>query len=327
MKRAMLACVAALFVAAAAHAADEPLKLVPTIPLDAVEGRIDHMSITPDGRHLFVAALGNSSVEVVDVQSGARAGSIGGIKEPQGVFFIPESKKLAIASGGDSNVRIYDEALKLVGTVDDLEDADNVRYDPQAKLLYVGYGSGALAVIDPEKAAKVADIKLDAHPESFRLESSGNRIFVNVPHSGEIEVVDRVTKQVVAKWPLTGAQSNFPMSLDEQHHRIFVGCRKPAKMLVIDDQTGKTTAETDCVGDTDDLFYDAARKRVYISGGAGSITVIQQADADHYQVAGNIKTASGARTSFFSADTGELFLAVPHRGNQAAEIRVFKPGD
>jgi DNA-binding beta-propeller fold protein YncE len=300
---------------------------VRTVPLDGVEDRIDHMSITPDGRHLFVAALGNSSVEVVDVQAGSRAGSIGGIKEPQGVFFVPESKKLAVASGGDSNLRVYDEALKLVGTVDDLEDADNVRYDAQAKLLYVGYGSGGLAVIDPEKAAQVADIKLDAHPESFRLETNGNRIFVNVPHSSEIEVVDRGTKQVVTKWPLTGAQSNFPMSLDEEHHRLFIGCRKPAKMLVLDDQSGKTIAETDCVGDTDDLFYDAARKRIYISGGAGSITVVQQTDADHYQVVGNIKTASGARTSFFSSDTGELYLAVPHRGAQRAEIRVFKPGD
>src|SRR5437773_268879 len=131
-------------------AADELLKLVRTIPLEHVEGRIDHMSITPDGRHLFIAALGNDSVEIVDAEGGVLAGGIGKIKEPQGVRYIPESKKLAVASGGDGNVRIYDEALKLIGTVPDLDDADNVRYDPKAKLLYVGYGSGALAIRSEE---------------------------------------------------------------------------------------------------------------------------------------------------------------------------------
>src|SRR5438093_8164630 len=144
-------------------AADGLMTQVKTIPLNGVEGRIDHMSITPDGRHLFVAALGNNSIERVDVQEGVRAGTIGNIKEPQGVFYISDSKKLAVASGGDGNVRIYDAALQPLGTVDMLDDADNVRYDPQAKLLYVGYGSGALAIIDPDKVAKVAKIKLDGH--------------------------------------------------------------------------------------------------------------------------------------------------------------------
>src|SRR5206468_2545654 len=146
--------------------------------------------------HLFIATLGNNSIERVDVQEGVRAGTIGNIKEPQGVFYIPDSRKLAVASGGDGKVRIYNGALQLLGTVDGLDDADNVRYDPQAKLLYVGYGSGALAVIDPDKAAKVAEIKLDGHPESFQLESKGNRIFVNIPTAKQIAVVDREKRTV-----------------------------------------------------------------------------------------------------------------------------------
>jgi len=216
--------------------------------------------------------------------------------------------------------------LKLVAAVNDLDDADNVRYDPQAKMLYVGYGNGALALIDPEKVTKVGDIKLDGHPESFRLETNGNRIFVNVPQSGEIEVIDRSKRDVVTKWPLAGAQSNFPMALDEEHHRLFVGCRKPAKMLVLDTQAGRTVAEVECVGDTDDLFYDAVHKKVYVSGGAGAITVIAQVDPDHYRVLETIKTAAGARTSFFSPETSRLYLAVPHRGSQRAEVRVYQLG-
>src|SRR5438270_4804980 len=117
----ILACfVLGLFFCSASQASDEALRLVQTIPLNGVEGRIDHMSITPDGRRLFVAALGNNSVEIADVERGVRGGGVGGIKEPQGVFYIAESKKLAVASGGDGNLRIYDQALKLIGTLGDL---------------------------------------------------------------------------------------------------------------------------------------------------------------------------------------------------------------
>jgi len=306
--------------------AQEPqtLRLTNTIPMPSVEGRIDHMSIDAEGRHLFVAALGNNSVEIVDIDGGVDAGGIGHMNEPQGVFYISESKKLVVASGGDGNIRIYDHALALIGTLEKLDDADNIRYDAQAKLLYCGYGDGALAVIDPEKPAKVADIRLDAHPESFRLETKGDRIFVNVPHADEIEVVDRAKREVIAKWPLKAAQSNFPMILDEDHHRLFVGCRNPAKMLVLDTGTGATVAAVDCVGDTDDLFYDMDRKRIYISGGGGAITVVEQTDADHYCVAENIKTPAGARTSFFSAGDDRFFLAAPRRGGQPAAIRVYQ---
>ena len=211
-----------------------------------------------------------------------------------------------------------------MGTVGDLDDADNIRYHSESKLLYVGYGSGALAVIDAEKMTKIADIKLDGHPESFQLEAHGRRIFVNVPGGREIEVVDRRKREVISKWPLVGASSNFPMSLDEKHHRLFAGCREPAKVLVIDTESGKQVGDIDCVGDTDDLFYDAPHQMIYVSGGAGAITIIQQIDADHYRVAGTVKTAPGARTSFFDAESSSLFLALPHRSDQHAEIRVYQ---
>jgi hypothetical protein len=205
-----------------------------------------------------------------------------------------------------------------------MDDADNARYDAVQNRIYVGYGSGALAVLIAEKLTKVGDIALSGHPESFQLEHSGNRIFVNVPSSGHIAVVDREKQAVIATWPLTDAKSNFPMALDEADHRLFVGCRKPTKLLVLDTETGKTVATLDCVGDTDDVFYDAGARRIYVSGGAGAINVIGQSDADHYSEIAKVQTASGARTSFFAADAGTLFLAVPHRGGQVAEIRVYK---
>ena len=154
------------------------------------------------------------------------------------------------------------------------DDSDNVRYDAAAKRLYVGYGSGALAAIDPADGKVMGQAKLAGHPESFQLERTGPRIFVNVPTAEHIAVVDRNAMKVTATWPVSGAKSNFPMALDESNHRLFVGCRKPAKVLVYDTTTGKEIGAFDIVGDTDDMFYDSQRKRLYVAGGEGFIDVL-----------------------------------------------------
>jgi outer membrane protein assembly factor BamB len=194
---------------------------------------------------------------------------------------------------------------------------------PSPGRFWVGYGDGGLAAIDSESGKQVTDVKLDAHPESFQLETGGKRIFVNVPNAGYVAVVDRETGTVVEKYSLKPAGANFPMALDEANHRLFIGCRNPAKLLVLDTETGKTVATLNIVGDTDDLFYDAANKRIYVSGGEGRVTVISQMTPDIYNVAGQVTTAPGARTSFFVRETGTLYVAVPHRGRQKAELRAF----
>ena len=302
------------------------LPLTSTIPLPNVQGRFDHFSIDIQGKRLFAAALGNDSLEVIDIAQNKKIQSIPNLKKPTGSAWIAELNRLAVASGDDGMCRFFDgNPLKFASEIKNLDDADNVRYDATGKKLYVGYASGALAVIDPEKMQKITDIKLDAHPEAFQLENSGNRIFINLPDAHEIAVADRNKNLVIAKWPLKDPSANFPMALDEARKRIFIGCRKPARLLVLDMDSGKQIAKVECVGDTDDLFYDAAQNRIYISGGEGAITIIRQLDADHYESLASIKTAPGARTSFFSPDLKALYLAVPHRGNQQAQIRVYSP--
>jgi hypothetical protein len=301
------------------------LQLVRTIPLPNVEGRIDHMAIDVAGQRLFVAALGNNTIEVVDLKNGKRIQSLSGFAEPQGLVYVPEFDKLFIANGADGTLRILGgHSFKTIGTVELGDDADNVRYDEAAKKVYVGYGSGALAAIDAKTGAKVADIKLAGHPESFRLERDGVRVFVNIPGADQIAVADRKKGTVVDTWPLKEAKSNFPMILDESNHRLFIGCRSPAKMLVYDTAFGRLATSIAISRDTDDLFYDAHNKLLYVSCGGGSIEVIKQNDADNYQKLATIPTASGARTSLFIPELKMLCLAVPHRGNQAAEIRVFR---
>lgn len=301
------------------------LRQVQTIPLPGVEGRIDHFGVDVQGQRLFVSALGNNTLEVLDLQHGKRLTSITGLREPQGVLFVPEENKLFVANGDDGTCRVFDGSFyKLLATVNFASDADNVRYDAERKQIYVRYGEGALGILDTTTGQKVADIPLRAHPESFQLEKSGPRIFVNLPNANHtIAVVDRSKRFVIATWPV-GAHANFPLALDEADHRLFVVTRKPATLVVLDTESGKQVASYPAVGDADDAFYDAVRKRVYISGGEGFIDIFAQSNPGHYHPAGRIPTGSGARTSLFVPELNRLYLAVPHRGNQKAGIRIYE---
>jgi DNA-binding beta-propeller fold protein YncE len=318
-----LACLGVL-AAFSSHAAD-PLKLERTIPLPGVEGRIDHMAVDVLHRRLFVAALGNNTVEVLDLDGGKRIRSITGLHEPQGIAYVPAPSLVYVANGEDGKLKVFDGvSFELRQTIDFSGDADNVRYDPDARQIYVGYGSGALGIVDLLTRRKVGDVALAGHPESFQLEQSGTRIFINVPTAGHVAIVDRRARSLTLKWPLPGKQANFPMALNEAGHRLFIGCREPPHVAVFDTNTGKIVATFECVDDTDDLFYDAALKRLYISGGEGFITVIQEQDGNTYHPLARIATASGARTSLFVPALKRLYLAVPHRGKQGAEIRVYQ---
>ena len=303
-----------------------PLSAVGSIPMPGVSGRIDHLAADVDGKRLFVAALGNNTMEVIDLNAMRVAKSITGLHEPQGIRFLPDRNRVVVANGDDGSTVFYDgTSLAAVHTTKTSGDADNVRYDSKAGRVYVGYGNGSLAVMDRD-GNSVGEIKLAGHPESFQLESAGPRIFVNVPSAGHVAVVDRTKQAVTAKWPVAAAGANYPMALDEANHRLFIGCRRPARLLVYDTDSGANVASIDIVGDTDDLFYDTSRKRLYVIGGEGFITVLAQQDANHYSPLQKLQTAPGARTGLFVPELSKLFLAVPHRGAQAAEVRVYEVG-
>ena len=301
----------------------QPLRLEKTIELPDVQGRIDHMSIDVKGERLFVSALGNNTLEIVDLKAGKKTDTIGQLKEPQGVLYVPEANRLYVANGNDGSVRVFDaSSYAPVKTLDYGDDADNLRYDPAHKRIYVGYGSGALGEINGD-GNKVADIKLDAHPESFQLEKNSLRIYVNLPKSRNVAVVDRETHTILATWKTDLAFANYPMAQSE--HRLFVVTRMPARLLVFDTNTGSIVQKLPAVGDCDDFFLDQTRKRIYASGGDGAISVFQEQDADHYAELARITTDKGARTSLFSPDLDRLFLAVRRQGSQAAGIKVFVP--
>ncbi|MFL6446394.1 MAG: YncE family protein [Bryobacteraceae bacterium] len=284
--------VLALFTFAILYAAEanEPLRLDKTIPLPDVQGRIDHMSIDAKNHRLFMAALGNNTVEVIDTEQGKRIHTIPGLHEPQGVLYVPEANRLYVAYRDDGTVRIFDgSSYELIKSIKLGNDADNVRFDPGKKQVYVGYGTGALAVMD-EDGTKVAQIDLDAHPESFQIEKNRSRLFVNLPKSQKLAVVDRTKGSVVATWGTGGFLSNYPMALDEDDERLFIVSRVPARLLVLNTNTGNIIQDLPAIGDSDDVFYDRVRRRIYATGGEGGISIYQQRDSDHYEEIARLAT-------------------------------------
>ena len=317
---AILACLGCVIAAEG-----QPLKLINTVPLPGVAGRFDHFSIDVEGQRLFVAALGNNTLEAIDLKKLTRITSITGLHKPTGVLYL--AGKLYIANGDDGTFRVFDgETLVSGGKLGPLDDADNVRFDAKAQRIYVGYGGGALGVTDATAAKLLDRIELKGHPESFQIERDGPRVFVNIPDAKMIAVVDREKRAVVAQWPMETFQANYPMAFDEASHRLFVGCRRPARLVVFDTAAGKPVADLEISGDTDDLFFDAKRQCLYISCGEGFIDVIQRRNGDRYERVARIATRAGARTSFFSPDLDQLYLAVPQRDGREAELRVYQTG-
>ena len=305
-----------------------PMILTATVPLEGVKGRFDHFA-SGKGK-VFVSGLGNNSVEVIDLFQGTRSHEITGVPNPQGVTFSPEANKLFVASE-KGKVYIYDgDSYKLITTLDFDGGADNMRYDPATKRVYVGCGdsekNAAIAAIDAMTNKRLDEVyKLGGEPESFQLEKNGPNIYVNVPDLKQIVVINRTTKELT-RWPVTAGQ-NFPMALDEANHRVIVGTREPATLSVFDTATGKMVASVPTVQDTDDLYYSAERKRVFVPGRAGEIWVYQQTDPDHYNLISKIPTVVGAGTAGYFGRQGKgfdrFYLAVSAGANTNAEVRIY----
>ena len=306
------------------------LQLQQEIPVPNVMGRLDHMSSDSKRRLLFVSALGNNSAEVIDTFAGRVVHEItAGLSQPQGILYVPDFNKIVIANAENGKVNIYDgTSYELRKSLDFSPDPDNLRWDAANKLVVLGYGEddGGIAFVDPQKEEQVGKVlKTGGHPESFQVEQSGSHIFVNCPDAGNIvESIDRKSGEVT-KWPLKGLRGNFPMQLDEKDHRLFTVTRKPPMLVVLDTQTGKEVARLRTSGDSDDLFFDASRNRIYVVGGQASISVVDMHDPDHYSQLERVPTTIGARTAYFFVTRDQLYVGIPAKEGQPSQIWAFGP--
>jgi hypothetical protein len=308
-----------------------PLQLEEEIPVPGVAGRLDHFTADAKRRRLFVSALGNNTVEVIDVFAGRVVHSIKGLAQPQGSLYVTGVDKLYVANAEDGKVRVYDGATyTLRKTINFGEDPDNPRYDEGSKRIFVGFGQedGGIAMIDPKTDERVGEVyKTSGHPESFQVEASGEHIFVNVPDAGNVvESIDRKSG-AVTKWGLKALRANYALALNEQDHRLFTVTRKTPMLVVLDTQTGNEVARLRAAGECDDVFFDASRKRIYVIGGEGVISVFQQNDPDHYELIANVPSSVGIRTGYFYTPRDRFYVGVPAKGSEPAQVWTYEAED
>lgn len=301
------------------------LELERTIPLPNVSGRIDHLAVDVPHQRLFVAELGNGSVERIDLSSGERR-RIEGLKQPQGLAYLPDRNELVVASAGDGTVRFFDaSSLTPIGSIALGDDADNVLVDPKTGQVVVGYGSGALAILDPVRRAVVRSIALGAHPEGFQIDGEGRKAFVNVPDAHQIAVLDLDSGHLLANWRAAHL-SNFPMALGRDPGLVSIVYRIPARLVALDAASGAAKADLPTCDDADDLYFDDKRQRVYVSCGSGAIDVFEQRAGGNYVASAHIETRPGARTSLFVPALDRLFVAArASSGRQDAAVLVYRP--
>jgi DNA-binding beta-propeller fold protein YncE len=321
-----------LFSFSAASAEKVALNLVQTIPLPEVDGRIDHFAVDVKGRRAFLAALAKNTIEVVDLRVGRVTRTLPGFAKPQGVLFVPKFNKLVIASGADGSVKTLDgTTLAVIHTASVSLGADAIGYDPRSTEFYVGSGGsdankeqGDLTVFNVASGAQVAALTTDAHTGGSVIEGHGGRVFVLVPEKSQVVVLDRRTKAQIDKWTIPGIQKDVALALDEKSHRLFLGVRTPASIVVLDSASGAVVASVPTAATLDGLSFDSSTRRIYTSGGEGFIDVTQQIDADHYERIARISTGPIARTSVFVPEWHRLYVAVPRDKERGAELRVFE---
>jgi DNA-binding beta-propeller fold protein YncE len=312
---------------------EPPLVLTRAIPLPNVKGRIDHFGLDSIHNRLLISALGNNTEEIVGIHSQAVLHAIPNVPTPQGVAYSPEVNRIFVGSD-EGKLYIYDgDSFQLITSISFGDDVDNLRYEAGERRLYVGYGDGkdgAIGMVDVVTNKRLEEeFKLGAHPESFQLSQSSPNMYVNLPDLKQIAVINRETHSIT-RWLIT-FESNFPMALDDLNNRLFVATRAPSRLAVFDTTSGRLVAALPAVQDSDDLYYDSARKRVYVSGGEGFVSVFQQKDADHYSLLATIHKGLGARTAgyFGKGRKGfdRLYVAVPARANHEAEILIYTVQD
>jgi DNA-binding beta-propeller fold protein YncE len=318
------AALVVLAVAPAAPAAE--LELVQTIQLKGKPGGLDHLALDTKRDRLLIANKANNTLDVVDLKTGKLLEQKANQTAIQGIAYVPDLDLIFVGLGSNGLCNVFSAAdYKPRKTIKFKDDADNVRYNPAAKVVYVAHAEKELGVIDAKTFAVKKNIKLSAAAEGFVIESKRPRLHLVTPSPSQILVIDTEKNEVTTTYSVKSASGGHAVALDEANHRLFIGCRKEPMVVVMDTETGKEVATVPIAEDNDDLFFDAKTKRLYASCGDGALVVMEQQDADKYKVLEKIDTVKGARTCLYVPETKRLYLAVPRQeGKEGPEVRVYQ---
>jgi DNA-binding beta-propeller fold protein YncE len=310
-----------------------PLKLVQTIELPpAVKGRFDHFGVDLTHHRLFATPEDYHAVLALDLNSGKIIAEIHGIAKPHAILYRDDLDRIYITDGEAGELKIFDgKSYSLVGSVPLAKDADGIGYEPARQYLYIVNGGknagqrySLVSVVDTTAGKKIADIRIEGETlEAMALDIWRPRMYVNNRTRNQVAVVDRWMNTVTAAWPVTMGKDNVAMALDEQHQRLFVGCRS-GHVVVFDSNTGKELQALPIAKGVDDLEYDAASKRLYAIGN-GAVDVFEESDADHFHALGSVAAGAQAKTARLVPQINRYFVAAPQAGGGRAAVQAFEP--
>ena len=328
----VLVCALGLTLLSAKTATNLPLTLVRTVDLPGIEGDLDHLSLDSAGRRLLLTAEDNGTVRVVDLNDYKVAQTIEGFKTPHSILHLAQAHSLFITDGSDA-VQVRDSGTyQVVKRISTTPGADSIGFDQQRGLLYAVTGGkdvdmkkSYLSVIDVNQDKLLKEIPIDAaHVEAMALELSGPRLFLNITDKNYLAIIDRNTGEMTGRWPIKEAKENAPIAFDEEHQRLYIVCRQPGTLVVLDAGTGKSIASFPTGARADEAIYDPARKRVYVLAGQGNVYPYQAVDANHFEPLSPVPSAPGAKTGLLSPDGTELYVSVsPGEGKTGAKLLIF----
>ncbi len=333
MRQSLKFCVMTLALCPLTARAQEklPLKLITTIPMPGFTGDFDHFGLDRKGNRLFLASEDQKTVEVFDLQTGARMHSIKGFGQPLTMTYLPASNRLIVTDGGDTDaVELVDcKDYEIIGTLKLGQGADHSAYNPVNDYFYVENGGGpadkthVLTIIDTKSFKKVGEIAgLPGNSnEGMVIDHEGKKLYVNLTGTDEVGVIDLHARQLIAKWLLPDAHVAHAIALDETNHRLFTATRRPAQFIVFNMDTGKVVASLPCVGVNSDMWVDFARKRIYVTG-SETASVFEQRDADHYEHVAEVPTAYRAKSSMFVPGLKRLYVADSGKGKPDANLAL-----
>jgi len=307
--------------------ANPPLTLQRKIPLLLGISKFDHFAVDLAANRLFIAATSDHSVEILELNAGRVTGTLTGVGKPHGLAWVPATGRLYAADGTQGDLKIFaGSPLNQAQSVKLSDDADDMVYDPKSKLLYVGHGGSdaanpaRVAVIDTTNQTLVANLPVATHPEALEIDNDNDRIFVNVAEAAEVVVIDGTNHTQTATWKLTRAKDNVPLAYDQENQVLFVACRTPARLLVLDGKSGGELADLPSDAGADDLFYDPATHRVYLIAGSGAVDVYEIDAERTVRAVGIIHTSPGAKTGLLVPSQHALFVGAPATGGNQAQI-------
>jgi len=301
-----------------------------TIELPAGTAKFDHFAIDLGANRLFIAATGNHSVEILDLGSGKVVESLSALGKPHGLAWVAATNRLYVADGAQGDLKIFEGSpMRQAKSIKLSDDADDMVFDAKTGLLYVGHGGGdaanpaRIAVIDTAQGSLLAELPVAAHPEGLEIDAATDRVFANIAEAAEIAVLDGATRKQSATWKLARAKDNVPLAYDQEHQVLFVACRTPARLLVLDGNSGKELADLPSDAGADDLFYDAERHRVYLIAGSGAVDAYEIDASKTVRAVGVTHTSPGAKTGLLVPSQHALYVGAAANGGKPAAILVF----